>query len=196
MTQPRPPAAPESLPKSPTTAVRNTTEQGPRGNAPNLKDRRPCEESGPSGRVPPEVPQNAPEDLREPMRLWGGASDLCGHPGQRLVTEAQLGAATAGPLSRGRLDDQPLHDGGDACDGLPGDHPREELQPRGVCTHEFTAALPADRLTLTVNEVAKLLGLGRSSTYQAVRTGEIPSIKVGRRYLVPVTALRAWLGDT
>ncbi len=173
-----------------------TTEQGPRTDAPNLKDRRPRKEPGPSSQVPPEGPQNAPEGLREPMRLVGGASELWDCPLQRLATEARLGAAPASPLSPGRLDEQLLHDGGDAPDDLPGDHPREQLQFRGVNPQELTAALPADRLTLTVNEVAKLLGLGRSSTYQAVRTGEIPCIKVGRRYLVPVTALREWLGDT
>ena len=51
-----------------------------------------------------------------------------------------------------------------------------------------------DRLTLSVEEVASLLGLGRTATYEAARRGEIPSRKLGRRVIVPVPALLEWLG--
>lgn len=53
--------------------------------------------------------------------------------------------------------------------------------------------LETDRLTLTVEEVGVLLGIGRSLAYSAVRCGEIPSVRVGRRYLVPVSRLNEWL---
>lgn len=46
-----------------------------------------------------------------------------------------------------------------------------------------------ERKTYTVEEAAKLLGIGRTSAYQASRTGELPTIRVGRRLVVPVTAL-------
>jgi excisionase family DNA binding protein len=42
-----------------------------------------------------------------------------------------------------------------------------------------------DRLTLTVEEAAATLGISRASAYEAVRRGEIPSIRIGRRVLVP-----------
>ena len=48
---------------------------------------------------------------------------------------------------------------------------------------------PSVRPTLTVQEVAVLLRLGRSSAYAAVRSGEIPSVRVGHRLLVPTAAL-------
>ncbi|HIF43897.1 MAG TPA: DNA-binding protein [Dehalococcoidia bacterium] len=32
-----------------------------------------------------------------------------------------------------------------------------------------------DRLTMTVEEAGKLLGIGRSSAYGAIRRGELPS---------------------
>ena len=51
------------------------------------------------------------------------------------------------------------------------------------------------RLTLTVDEAAVLLGIGRSLAYEAVARGEIPSIRVGRRYLVPVAALDKLLAE-
>jgi excisionase family DNA binding protein len=41
------------------------------------------------------------------------------------------------------------------------------------------------RLTLTVEETAKLLGIGRKQSYEGVATGDIPSIRIGRRILVP-----------
>lgn len=39
--------------------------------------------------------------------------------------------------------------------------------------------------TLTVEEAALELRISRSLAYEAVRQGEIPSIRVGRRILVP-----------
>jgi len=53
---------------------------------------------------------------------------------------------------------------------------------------------PATRPTLTVTEAGSLLGIGRNAAYDGVRSGEIPSIRVGRRFLVPTAALRRLLG--
>jgi len=50
------------------------------------------------------------------------------------------------------------------------------------------------KLTLTIEEVASLLGLGRTAAYEAARRGEIPSRRLGRRVIVPVPALLDWLG--
>ncbi len=52
------------------------------------------------------------------------------------------------------------------------------------------------RLTISVEEAAALLGLGRSAAYEAARRGEIPTRRLGRRVLVPVPALLEWLGAT
>ena len=46
-----------------------------------------------------------------------------------------------------------------------------------------------ERLTYTVTEVAQLLGISRGSAYTHVRTGEIPSITIGGRIVVPRRAL-------
>ena len=46
-----------------------------------------------------------------------------------------------------------------------------------------------ERLTLTVTEVAKLLGISRGTAYEAAGTGKIPVIKIGRRLLVPSKGL-------
>ena len=50
-----------------------------------------------------------------------------------------------------------------------------------------------DRITLSIEEVASLLGLGRTAAYEAARRGEIPNRRLGRRIIVPVPALREWL---
>jgi len=46
-----------------------------------------------------------------------------------------------------------------------------------------------DRLVFTVEEAAQLLGISRSFAYEAVQKGEIPSMRIGRRILVPKAAL-------
>ena len=53
---------------------------------------------------------------------------------------------------------------------------------------------PIDRLTLTVEEVAQVLGLSRSATYEAIARGEIPSLRFGRRIVVTRHALHRLLG--
>ena len=52
-----------------------------------------------------------------------------------------------------------------------------------------TVEAAAQRITLTVEEAAEALGLSRCSAYQAVKSGEIPSVRIGRRLLVPRAAL-------
>jgi excisionase family DNA binding protein len=46
-----------------------------------------------------------------------------------------------------------------------------------------------DRLIYTVTEAAALLGISRSFAYEAVERGDIPSMRIGRRILVPKAAL-------
>lgn len=51
------------------------------------------------------------------------------------------------------------------------------------------------RLTVRVwPDAGRMLGLGKDATYAAVARGEIPSIRCGRRILIPVGKLRALLG--
>ena len=50
-----------------------------------------------------------------------------------------------------------------------------------------------ERRTLTVDEAAAVLGISRTSAYEAVRRGEVPSIRIGRRVLISVNALEEML---
>lgn len=44
-----------------------------------------------------------------------------------------------------------------------------------------------------IEEVAHLLGLGKSKTYLLVAGGEIPSIRIGKSVRVPVSCLEDWV---
>lgn len=48
-----------------------------------------------------------------------------------------------------------------------------------------------DNELLTVAEAAEFLRIGLTFAYESVRTGRIPSIKLGRKYLIPKGALAA-----
>ncbi len=48
---------------------------------------------------------------------------------------------------------------------------------------------PSPSLTFTVEEAAEMLGISRTFAYEAVRRGELPAIRIGRRLLVPRAAL-------
>ncbi|MEJ1161331.1 helix-turn-helix domain-containing protein [Prosthecomicrobium sp. N25] len=51
----------------------------------------------------------------------------------------------------------------------------------------------SDRLTLSIDEAQKASGLSRSTLYVAIRNGELGSVKVAGRRLIPVAALRQFL---
>ena len=61
--------------------------------------------------------------------------------------------------------------------------------------HQTPDAADRWRQTLTVPEAGKVLGIGRSAAYEAARTGEIPTIRIGKRILVPVVALDRLLAE-
>jgi excisionase family DNA binding protein len=50
-----------------------------------------------------------------------------------------------------------------------------------------------ERQTYTVPEVAQILGVGRNTAYESCRAGEIPTVRVGSRVLVPRAAIEAML---
>lgn len=55
------------------------------------------------------------------------------------------------------------------------------------------SAPSTDRMTLTVCEAAKALGVSRNIAYDAVATGKIPSVRIGTRILIPRAALEKML---
>ncbi len=77
-------------------------------------------------------------------------------------------------------------------------HSRTAVRVRPYLRPEFTLRIgrtmtmhlqPLDRRTFTVREAAQVLGIGRDATYAAVQAGTIPSIRVGRRVVIPREAI-------
>jgi excisionase family DNA binding protein len=50
-----------------------------------------------------------------------------------------------------------------------------------------------EALTYSVDDVAALLGIARGKAYEYVRSGAIPSIRMGKRYLIPRERFHTWL---
>ncbi len=49
-------------------------------------------------------------------------------------------------------------------------------------------------VTITVPEAGQLLGIGRDAAYAAAQRGEIPTLRLGRRLVVPVPQFLRLLG--
>lgn len=63
-------------------------------------------------------------------------------------------------------------------------------------SHDQTAqeeAVEQNRLTLTVEEAAEMLGISRAFAYKLVKRDELPIVRLGRRVVVPRRALETML---
>ena len=49
------------------------------------------------------------------------------------------------------------------------------------------------RLAVSPAEAARLAGIGRTTLYEAIGTGALRSLKIGKRRLITIEALRDWL---
>ena len=52
-----------------------------------------------------------------------------------------------------------------------------------------------EKLVVTVDQAAKALGISRGLAYEMARQGRIPAIRLGRRLLVPRSALERMLAE-
>ncbi len=50
-----------------------------------------------------------------------------------------------------------------------------------------------EKLTLSVEEAGKLLGVSRQVAYQLIHRTDFPTLHIGRRILVPKKQLEAWM---
>ena len=64
-----------------------------------------------------------------------------------------------------------------------------------VAAGRHREGMVTERLTLSVVEAARVLGIGRNLCYDRIRTGEIPSLRIGRRLVVPRAALEKLLAE-
>lgn len=50
-----------------------------------------------------------------------------------------------------------------------------------------------DRVLLPVADVGAALGIGKTLAWRLVRDGELPSVRIGKRRLVPAAALQEYI---
>lgn len=50
--------------------------------------------------------------------------------------------------------------------------------------------------TITIEEAGEILGISRRSAYRAAAAGQLPTLRLGRRILVPTASLLRLLGAT
>ncbi len=56
--------------------------------------------------------------------------------------------------------------------------------------------MTAEKLTLSVEEMAHELGISKPLAYELLKREGFPSIRISeRRIIIPLDALRAWLND-
>jgi hypothetical protein len=53
---------------------------------------------------------------------------------------------------------------------------------------KFEGFDPQDKRVLTLDEFGYRYGMGRTSTYRLIRAGQLETVRIGRRHLVPVEA--------
>ena len=49
------------------------------------------------------------------------------------------------------------------------------------------------KITISVVEAGRMLGIGKNASYDAAKRGDIPIIKIGKLFRVPVVALERML---
>jgi excisionase family DNA binding protein len=52
---------------------------------------------------------------------------------------------------------------------------------------------PERALAVSTFEAAKLAGVGRTTIYEAIQSGALKSLKIGKRRLIRIDALEQWL---
>jgi len=50
-----------------------------------------------------------------------------------------------------------------------------------------------ERLAVSPGEASHLAGIGRTTLYEAIASGALRSVKIGKRRLITIDALREWL---
>lgn len=140
--------------------------------------RRPLE-SSPRRVVLAPVLVEVSKRLRRPIRLYRSAAE---------------GTAAA---CRGDLDVEHLDSGNIRVTlhkSLQYVHTRRMTSTADVSIVDRSLPDAATEPTVTIERAAQVLGIGRGSAYEAARRGEIPVLRIGKRFVVPTAQLLALLG--
>jgi excisionase family DNA binding protein len=73
--------------------------------------------------------------------------------------------------------------------------PARAPEPDDDAQETTATVLDVRRAVYTVAEVSQMLSLSRGSTYAMVRSGEIPALKLGSRWVIPKRRFHSWLDN-
>jgi excisionase family DNA binding protein len=73
-------------------------------------------------------------------------------------------------------------------------HNKESHEPIGPSLPRVEVAELSGRLVVSVREAASLLGISKDLAYELVRREELPSLRLGRRVVVPTRRLLELVG--
>jgi excisionase family DNA binding protein len=62
---------------------------------------------------------------------------------------------------------------------------------RGACR---STELPVEPVSVRIATAVKLTGIGRSTLYELIKSGEIKTVKIGRSTLIPYRCLKKLVG--
>jgi excisionase family DNA binding protein len=71
----------------------------------------------------------------------------------------------------------------------------DEMSPKQVVSGKAKPADDSERRTVTVEEAGRILGISRGSAYGLAKAGELPTIRLGKRILVPKSAIERLLAS-
>lgn len=52
-----------------------------------------------------------------------------------------------------------------------------------------------EKLTITVEEMANVVGVSRPKAYELIHKEGFPSVRIGRRIVIPIDGLKRWLEE-
>jgi len=52
-----------------------------------------------------------------------------------------------------------------------------------------------DKLTVTVEEMAEIVGVSRPTAYDLIHKEGFPTVRIGRRIVIPLDSLKRWLEE-
>ncbi len=62
-----------------------------------------------------------------------------------------------------------------------------------MAKHSAGFPILLDPIAVAPDAAARIAGVGRTTIYEALGTGDLASSKIGKRRLITIDALRAWL---
>ena len=73
--------------------------------------------------------------------------------------------------------------------------PAPATEPKHLDNSIPQQSSPGTKMTVSVQEAAKMIGISKPKMYELIREGEIPSIHVGKKIVIPRQGILDWLSE-